>query len=231
MNAHYSCAIGSLAFSCIFLPSQVQCQTAVLRVIEVDHDDRIVDGSLVRDDSGDRVPIKRGLATLREWRAGEMLVVYPDNTERYASPHYEVCPLPASNVIQVRTRAGNRRVIDNAAYLETRDALLGSYANYLLAGRLKTTQDTAAGAAARQKSIELLGKELGVAQPIKAVKGTTVVTTSEFETKLAAYQRQLGVTATGELDYATLKAANKNIPASRFVTESATSADFSRPAK
>lgn len=229
MNFNYlHCFVRLLAISCVVYPLQLRAANGILRVIEVDHAERVVDGWIQREESGEKIAIKNGSATIRNWKPGERLRVYPSNTERYASPHYDRCPLPGTNVIHVRTRAGNRTVRDNATYLATHNPLLGAYANYLLAGRLKTTQDTPAIVAARRKSIELLAKELGVIQPINGVEGTTVVVTPTFENALRAFQRRLGVSETGEVDYATLKAANKDLPASVFVNESAKSTEFQR---
>lgn len=208
-------------------PTHGQAQTrATLRVLEAGHEDRLVDGQLEREATGEKIPIVKGQAVIKNWKPQEKLRVYPKNTERYASPHFDQCPLPATNIIHVRTRLGNQIVIDNAAYLETRNPLLAAYANYLVAGRLKTTGDTPVVAAARTKSVELLAKELGVPRPIKEVKGTTVELSPDFENALRAFQRRLGVSETGEVDYKTLKAANKDLPASVLVTESAH--DFTR---
>jgi hypothetical protein len=225
MKAFHLCVV---FISCVLLPGTIQAASGVLRVIEVDHEERVVDGVLERESNGEKIPIKNGQATIRNWTPGEKLRVYPANTERYASPHFDTCPLPQSNLIHVRTRAGNRRVMENATYLAAHNNLLGAYANYLLAGRLKPTQDTAAIVAARRTSIDLLARELGVSNPIQGVDGTTVKVTPAFTEALRAFQRRLGVPDTGVVDYQTLKAANKDIPASVLVKESATSGEFKR---
>lgn len=231
MNFNYfHSLVRVLAISCVVYPLQLRAQNGVLRVIEVDHAERVVDGWIQREESGEKIPIKNGSAVIQNWKPGERLQVYPTNTERYASPHYDHCPLPGTDVIHVRTRAGNRRVIDNATYLARTDPLLGAYANYMVAGRLKTTGDTAAVVAARRKSIELLAQELKVSQPIARVDGTTFVLTPSFENALRAYQRRLGVSVTGQVDYETLKAANKDLPGPVLVRESAKSTEFQRRA-
>lgn len=217
-----------LTIPLLLVPLELRAATGTLRVIEVDHSERVVDGWIERQASGEKIPIKNGIATIQNWQPGEKLRIYPKNTERYASPHYDRCPLPATNIIHVRTRAGNRTVMDNATYLAAHDPLLGAYANYLVAGRLKTTQDNPKIVEAKRNSIELLAKELGVTNPVRGVEGTTVKMTQEFENALRAFQRRLGVSETGEVDYATLKAANKDIPASVLVNVSATSPDFKR---
>jgi hypothetical protein len=202
-------------------------------VVEVDHQERVINGWLIRDDAGgDRIPIKHGKAILPDgWKSGEMLTIESNNPDRYATPHHEPCPLPATNLIQIRTKSATAQTLANAAYLESRDPLLAAYAYYLAAGRLKPTQQTEKIAFANQKSINLLAQALGVQDPVKRVEGPNLVTTSEFQDALRQYQSSLGITATGKVDYPTLKAANNNIPASRLTSESAKSSDFKRLSK
>lgn len=203
---------------------------AVLRVIEADDENRNVDGWLKRDGVNERILIVRGKALLPDgWRSGELLVVFPANTERYEREHYDMCPLPGTDKIHVRTRAGNARVIRNARILEGDEPKIAAYGYYMVAGRFKSSGNQELVTDARVKTVTYFAKELGMERsPIDAVTDGEVKTTKEFQNKVKAYQAGLGVEVTGKVDYKTLKKANDGIPASRFSLESAASPRFKR---
>ena len=97
------------------VPTRLQADPATLRIVELDHRDRGITGSLHREDNeNENIPIKRGFALLPDgWKPGEMLVIIiSSNPERYGNPHYKPCPLPKSNLIQIPTRAWAAAFVD-----------------------------------------------------------------------------------------------------------------------